>query len=870
MGLWGDGQLNAGEKKPIWLTPAQQKNCFATERGWELLDPSRGQAASVTITNTGQPLNTETITIEDRVYTFEDTLTNVDSGDDGHVHIGASAAETYANLVACINKRIVASPTASEAVDVGWATANTSINSTVSAELTSNTVVTITSRLKGVSGNEINIIPSATFTAATFSSRKLSGGANGSEVLVSIGGLASRLGPAVAGTFLPAAVDATGEDITLPKHMLSVDDRIEFVIDPTDVAPANILEETTYWVESVSGETTLTFAADLVTGNVVNMKVDGVAISPITFTSTNDNTLSLLDTELTGQASISSVTVTGTPTNELLIVAVSNLANPVITDVVVSGGASQTTATIANVDKFTFSATQGGAAFDIGDGGTDNSGNGFQVVHAGLGAAQISDIILLDSMAWTLTSSADFIASDSISLRLNGVTITQTFSVDNDTTIAALAVKIAAEPNVRSATVTDAGTSDAEIVILPQNRESLVDITDYVVTNGGNPSATTATFARQTLTRHNEGQPMTIRVGFSENVFFTNGTTATTLVVSLAGNDPVQTLTASCVGPMSVATSYLDFETTDIAVKGSKSSTELPIIDADTAAANTETVTIAGIVYTFVTTLSTGPAVDGEILVGADGKETRERLTAAVNNTLADRNVNFGATAATTHSPSPLFTAVDDGSTKITFTAIKEGTALNAGAATSEIITDPSIVFPDANFGGGTGASVAGVNGDNAVAGEISLTTGVTLGSSATIKETDTTPVRNLGVYTGAAFATDDLTFATAHGLSVDDNIRLTGLDQPSGLDELVNYFVKVVTSPTLVQLSATKGGSLITLADAGSGTLTAVTGGGGMPTTRNAVILMSKAGADEKTDIRTAFATATTPNSGAGQSVNE
>jgi hypothetical protein len=52
-----------------------------------------------TLTLTGQPLDTETVTIDAKVYTFQTTLTDVD----GNVLIGATAAASLVNLRAAIN-----------------------------------------------------------------------------------------------------------------------------------------------------------------------------------------------------------------------------------------------------------------------------------------------------------------------------------------------------------------------------------------------------------------------------------------------------------------------------------------------------------------------------------------------------------------------------------------------------------------------------------------------------------------------------------------------------------------------------------------------------------------------------------------------
>jgi hypothetical protein len=51
-----------------------------------------------TLSLTGQPLNTETVTIGLKTYTFQSTLTNVD----GNVHIGATSQDSIDNLIAAI------------------------------------------------------------------------------------------------------------------------------------------------------------------------------------------------------------------------------------------------------------------------------------------------------------------------------------------------------------------------------------------------------------------------------------------------------------------------------------------------------------------------------------------------------------------------------------------------------------------------------------------------------------------------------------------------------------------------------------------------------------------------------------------------
>lgn len=55
--------------------------------------------AHETLTSTGVIADGDTVTIDTKVYTFQDTLTNVD----GNVHVGATAAESLANLFYAIN-----------------------------------------------------------------------------------------------------------------------------------------------------------------------------------------------------------------------------------------------------------------------------------------------------------------------------------------------------------------------------------------------------------------------------------------------------------------------------------------------------------------------------------------------------------------------------------------------------------------------------------------------------------------------------------------------------------------------------------------------------------------------------------------------
>ncbi len=121
-------------------------------------------AATGTLTTTGQPLNGEAVTIGSKVYTFQDTLTNVD----GNVKIGATQAASVTNLINAINL-------GAGVVGTDYATAMTINPSVTAANGTANTAV-LTAKIAGGSGNAI--ATTETLTNGSFGAVTLTGGSS--------------------------------------------------------------------------------------------------------------------------------------------------------------------------------------------------------------------------------------------------------------------------------------------------------------------------------------------------------------------------------------------------------------------------------------------------------------------------------------------------------------------------------------------------------------------------------------------------------------------------------------------------------------------------------------------------------------------
>lgn len=100
-----------------------------------------------------------------------------------------------------------------------------------------------------------------------------------------------------------------------------------------------VAEGETYNVE-VKNPTSIVFDAALVASNTIDLDVNGTAMTQVTYATSNDNTLSLIATQLVTQfpTIIASAEISGTRTVAITPVRGQTVT---ITDVVVAAGASQ-------------------------------------------------------------------------------------------------------------------------------------------------------------------------------------------------------------------------------------------------------------------------------------------------------------------------------------------------------------------------------------------------------------------------------------------------------------------------------------------------------------------------------------------------
>lgn len=123
--------------------------------------------ATGVLTLTGLPLDGETVTIDGKVYTFQDTLTEAD----GNVHIAGDASDSIDNLIAAINLGAGAG--------TDYATATT-LHPTVSGAAGAGDTMDATAKSRGVAGNSIATVTN--LTNGSWGAATLENGVDGDTV----------------------------------------------------------------------------------------------------------------------------------------------------------------------------------------------------------------------------------------------------------------------------------------------------------------------------------------------------------------------------------------------------------------------------------------------------------------------------------------------------------------------------------------------------------------------------------------------------------------------------------------------------------------------------------------------------------------
>ena len=101
-------------------------------------------------------------------------------------------------------------------------------------------------------------------------------------------------------------------------------------------------------IVDVTGQS-ITFSAALVTSNTINLKINGVAMTEVDFDTDNDTTLEAIATQIVTDFGTVVDAAVRSGTRSILITPKVANSTVVISNVVVAAGASQATATIANL-----------------------------------------------------------------------------------------------------------------------------------------------------------------------------------------------------------------------------------------------------------------------------------------------------------------------------------------------------------------------------------------------------------------------------------------------------------------------------------------------------------------------------------------
>lgn len=200
-----------------------------------------------------------------------------------------------------------------------------------------------------------------------------------------------------------------------------------------------------FWHLGINGSYALKISQAFVDSNVVNCKINGVAISPVTYSTTSNALLAALADAFVALDDVADAVVlnagAGTDDDRVIVLFAANPNQPLIlSDFVVSGGSAQATAT-----------------FSLSEYTTKN-----------------------------LVFSADLVASNTVDVSINGNAATQTvYATDNNTTVAHVATHLGELEGVGNATVIPtAGAHDNTIRMVSLAENARLDVTNAVVASG--------------------------------------------------------------------------------------------------------------------------------------------------------------------------------------------------------------------------------------------------------------------------------------------------------------------------------------------------------------------------------------------------
>jgi hypothetical protein len=230
-------------------------------------------AAAGTLTGTANFANTETVTIDAKVYTFQTTLTDVD----GNVQIGASLAASLQNLLDAIN--LTGTPGTQYASSM-------TLHPTVTATGNTATTLTVAAKDSGTAGNAI--VTTETATNASWGAATLQNGA-GDVVILGSGELPTQTTAAVGAVTTLGTVVATaasfgtaGLDEVAGLHALAPKNLLELV-DGTTGDPILSTEGKRVW-GLMQGESGLTDGS-----TITDTTTTRVQISFVHANATNDD-----------------------------------------------------------------------------------------------------------------------------------------------------------------------------------------------------------------------------------------------------------------------------------------------------------------------------------------------------------------------------------------------------------------------------------------------------------------------------------------------------------------------------------------------------------------------------------------------------